>query len=225
MNADEKQANQIKLKARLNMLRLELRAGKATAEQVAEAEAALEAIRGFVPAKEPKTILTTGKAAPVLEKLNGKTLSAEAQKIVSDLSKTKEEIDLKKRELSMSLQNVPQGVTCKEITQEILAHRERWKALGDSIYFVQEYGFLPEQAAAQPEADEVDLAEYGDQLPNDRFVLDKMIKNLTINVFHKWPDRMKTAKTEAKKAEYNVRISKGGVLLQVMKDKFKKIPV
>ena len=121
MDEEKKRAEGIKLKARLKMLQLELKVGKATQEQVDEAAAAYKALTDFQPRPEPSVALATGKATPVLEKLNGKTLPPAAQEIVRALMLERDEIDRQKRALSMSLQNIPASIQCKEVTQEILA--------------------------------------------------------------------------------------------------------
>lgn len=221
MTEEKKRAEGIKLKAKLKMLELELRVGKATRAQVEEAAAAYKALTDFKPRPEPMVALATGKAEPLLKKLEGTALPASAQEAISALMLERDEIDRQKRTLSMSLQNIPASVGCKEVTQEIMAFREKWKAITDKIYFVQEYGFLPEQTAEH--TGEADVDRYGEQLPDDRFILDKMIKNLNINVNHKWPERMSQAKTEAKKSEYRLRIAKGEMQLEVMRAKFEKL--
>lgn len=221
MTEEQKTAHRIKMKARVKLLQLDLRVGKATQAQVDEAQKAYDALLNFTPTKEPEIKLTTGKAAPEPEKLNGKALTAEAQTILSELGKKQDDIDRQKRELSMSLQSVAHDVPCREITQQILFLREQWKEVGDTIYFVKEHGHLPNEAADQSE--EQDPAEYAEKLPKDRFVLDKLIKNLNINVNHKWPKRMAEAKTEAKKSEYRLRIAKGEQELEIMKEQFSKL--
>ncbi len=199
------------------MLELEVRAGKATPKQVEEARAALDALKGYVPPKASLVTKQVATAPKLLKELDSKELSGEVQAIVKQLKEDQEKVDFEKRQLSMSLQGVSKTEICKDITDKILSLREKWREIGDTIYFVIEHGHLPGAPV------EESIEDFGKNLPNDKFTLDKMIENLNINVNYRWPKRMATAKNEAKKSEFAIRIAKGERMLEVMRSKFKSL--
>ncbi|WP_428657644.1 hypothetical protein [Runella sp.] len=221
MTEEQIKAERVKLKNNLSYLRLQQRAGKATAAEVERAELAWNT---FADAPS-ETLKQTNVPAPAPQgqawqsETVANTLAPEVALIVDELRRQQGELDFQKRSLSMQLQAVPKDVPCSDITKQILELREQWMALGDEIRFVIANGQRPSEERPK----EFDAEAYESQLPNDRYQLSKLIENTNINVTYRWPQRMAQAKTEAKKAEYRLKIAKGERELEILRQYFKSI--
>lgn len=219
MTEDQINAERLKLKANVNFLRLQLRVGKATQEELQLAEKALAQFKETPSA----TLKQVGQPHPLAKNESpwtpsGDTLAPHVATIVEELRKQQAEIDFEKRSLSMQLQAIPPHTPCPELTKAILALREKWMALGDDIRYVVTHGERPQEASTTPP--QWDAEAYRSQLPTDRYTLSKMIDNLSINVRYKWPKRMAQTDTLAKKAEYQTKISKGEIELSILQQQF-----
>ena len=221
MTEEEIKTERLKLKNNLSYLRLQERAGKATAAEVARAELAWNTFSS-APAETLKATATPPPApqGPAWQSEKAAdTLAPEVALIVDELRQQQSDLDYEKRSLSMQLQAVPKTVPCPEITKQILELREQWMALGDEIRFVIANGQRPSEERPK----EFDGEAYLSQLPNDRYQLSKLIENMNINVNYRWPQRMAQSKTEAKKAEYRLKIAKGERELDILRQYFKSI--
>lgn len=201
----------MRAKAKWQLLKLELRSGKATEQQVQEAQLVWERIGQY----------TYVPPTPTLAELPLLPETSEMKTLLVKLERQRAVIDVKKRHVSMRLQTVPASRPCPELTKEILDYRAQWEELGDAIQYVRRYGHLPSQ---EPEDQEVGFpVNYAEDLPRDKWELDRMMKNMAINVNHRWPKLMAKAKTTSKKAEYKKRIAIGTAQYEVMKALFMTI--
>lgn len=208
MNEKQLTVERLRAKANWQLLKLQQRAGDATEQQVQEARLVWERIGQYTPAApEPSP------AAPPTDLPTTPELAA----LLAELEKERSAVDVQKRQVSNRLQQIPAGVPCPELTTQILDLRQQWEELGDKVVYVKRYGHLPTEAVEVEESFPVDYAE---NLPRDKFELDKLLKNMAINVNHRWPKRMATAKTVAKKAEYEKKIAIGLAQMEVMKELF-----
>ncbi|TDB60086.1 hypothetical protein [Arundinibacter roseus] len=220
---DEKKLLEERIKAKANweLLKLRHRAGKASSEEVEAAWQVSCKLGKHTPSSTGKARETTEKpyvpGATKVEQVNSApemVLSLEMTRLIQELETQRSTLDVEKRNVSMKLQQVPASVPCPELTERIMNLRRQWEELGDRIWYVKRNGQLPENAPPQDTA--LFPTKFTAELPRDKFELDRMIKNLAINVQHKWPAKVSAAKTSAKKAEYERKIAVGLAKLEVM---------
>ena len=201
-------AERMRAKANWQLLKLQHRAGDATQQQVQEAQLVWERIGQYVP---PASETPPPAPPPDLP------TTPEMAELIGQLEKERAAVDVEKRQVSNRLQQIPASVPCPELTTKILYLRQQWEELGDKVLYVKRYGHLPSEA---PEVEVSFPVDYAEHLPRDKFELDRMIKNMAINVQHRWPKRMAAARTVAKKAEYEKKIAVGLAQMEVMKELF-----
>lgn len=151
---------------------------------------------------------------------NSDAITPEMQTILEKLNRELLEIDHEKAALSNSLQNIPPHINAKDVVDQILYKREEWIQKRNEIWHVKDNGCLPSEDN-EPDA-EFQQDEFMKSLPDDKFELDRQIRNLRSNL-SKWPKRAERVKTEAKKAELIQRIAHGQLQLEAMVQKFNGI--
>jgi hypothetical protein len=230
MEDEKMKVERLRAKAQWELLKLQLRAGRVSADEVQQAEQVwrrigaeqrrTEALPLLPPSAKVKVAIAEKPMVawtpdPVREP---ETVSPEAASLIAELERDRSAVDVAKREVSMQLQQVPLSVPCPELTSQILDLRKQWEEIGDRIVYVKRFGELPVSSSAQDET--FFPVAFTQQLPKDKFALDRMMKNLSINVRNKWPEKLAKAKTVAKKAEYERKIAVGEAQLGVMRELF-----
>ena len=224
MEDEVMKADRLRAKANWELLKLQHRAGKVPLAEVERAEQVWRKI-GAEQRREERLPVVPKKVA-VAEKpmvawvppQEGEPVSTEAAGLIAELERERAVVDVAKREVSMRLQQVPLSVACPELTAQILDLRKQWEEIGDRIVYVKRFGQLPD--APSTEGETFFPVAFTEQLPKDKFQLDRMMKNMAINTRNKWPKLLAKAKTAAKKAEYERKIAVGEAQLEVMKELF-----
>lgn len=196
-------------KLRLEMLEQEVRTGRATPQDVENARRAYEDLRDGKAPETPVVVAEpTSSVATRKFDEQPKQLSDSTKLILDGLNKELNTLDADKAALSNSLKTVPKDGNAKHITDQILNLRDQRANLMDTIRYVQVKGCLPSAAP-------VVKVDFEGTLPKDKFTLDRMMKNLKINLT-KWQDKRNAAKTLAKIQEYDTKLAKGRTELDTM---------
>lgn len=196
-------------KLRLEMLEQELRTGRATLQDVENARNEYEALRDGKVIETPVAVAEPTSSVPTKKFGEQPQQLSDSTKLILDgLNKELNTLDADKAEKSNSLKTVPKDSNAKHITDQILNLRDQRANLMDTIRYVQVKGCLP----SAPPVVEVNFES---SLPKDKFTLDRMIKNLKINL-SKWQEKRNAAKTLAKIQEYEMKLAKGTIELETM---------
>ncbi|UBM58246.1 hypothetical protein LAG90_15690 [Marinilongibacter aquaticus] len=154
-----------------------------------------------------------GENQDTVHEKNGFT--AETTQLIAQLQKELNEIDGLKAEKSNSLQYIPKNISATSTVTEILKLREAFVAKGDELRFVKKNGQLPIEKEAEGEFEK---DEYFASLPNEKYELDRQIRNLRSQM-SKWKKKGETAKSLGKKQEYRHHLVRGELKLSAMLDK------
>lgn len=196
-------------KLRLEMLEQEVRTGRATPQDVENARRAYEYLRDGRVSETPVVVAEPTSSVPTKQFDNEPKQYSDKTKLILDgLNKELNTLDTDKAALSNSLKTIPKDENAKYITDQILNLRDQRANLMDTIRYVQVKGCLPSAAP-------VVIVDFESTLPKDKFTLDRMIKNLKINL-SKWQDKKNAAKTLAKIQEYDTKIAKGTIEVETM---------
>lgn len=148
--------------------------------------------------------------------------SPETQGLIETLDTELAEIDAEKASLSNSLQGIPQTQNAKDVVDKILAKREEWKQKKDELLYVKKHGHMPSEVLDSARTDIFVQDEFMKSLPDDKYELDRMMRNLKSNLSpSKWPARAAKAKTEAKRAELLQNIAHGKLKLDAIEQKLR----
>lgn len=148
--------------------------------------------------------------------------SPETQGLIETLDTELAEIDAEKASLSNSLQGIPQTKNARAVVDQILAKREEWKQKKDELLYVKKHGHMPDASAGSATGGEFVQDEFMKSLPDDKYELDRMMRNLKSNLSpSKWPARAAKAKTEAKRAELLQNIAHGKLKLDAIEQKLR----
>jgi hypothetical protein len=209
--------NRKALRAKLEILAMGIRTGQTTEAELAECQAAYDALAN---APQTATALAAAPTASVATRPykqdNVVQLDDRTKAVLAELKAKQTQIDQQKTALINSLANIPDHVNAKDEVSQILALREAWKAEGDKIRHVLEHGKLPEEI-------KLDLPEgWADKLPKDKYVLDREMKNLKINL-KRWADALAVAKSVGKQSDLKHKMIQGEIKLDVMEKLFKSL--
>ncbi|MGR3809583.1 hypothetical protein [Jiulongibacter sp. NS-SX5] len=153
---------------------------------------------------------------------NSQSHSLSAQILIETLDAELAEIDAEKASLSNSLQGIPQTKNAKDVVDHILAKREEWKQKKDELLYVKKHGHLPDALTGSATNGEFVQDEFMKSLPDDKYELDRMMRNLKSNLSpSKWPARAAKAKTEAKRVELLQNIAHGKLKLDAIEQKLR----
>lgn len=207
MNENDIKRKQAKL--RLEMLEQELRTGRSTKEDVENARKEYEALRDGKVIETPVAVAEPTSSVPTKKFGEQPQQISDSTKLILDgLNKELNTLDADKAALSNSLKTIPKDGNAKHITDQILNLRDQRANLMDTIRYVQVKGCLPSAAP-------VVEVNFESSLPKDKFTLDRLIKNLKINL-GKWQEKRNAAKTLAKIQEYEAKLAKGQIELEAM---------
>jgi hypothetical protein len=216
MMMEQEQKSQLKMaRAQAELMQMKYKRGKATKQEL---EAALEQVEKWKEqlANPVKVVVEQKpKGEYVSDKAWQNSLSPEIKLLIDQLEAERSAVDNQKKGLSTALAEIPSEVSAKETVEDILFMRGKWQALTDKIKYVYQFGKLPE-APIESIFDEHDFAKV---LPNNKYELDKEIKNIKINLY-KYRQRLQTGKTEVRKQHYQTLIAQSELKLGVMQAKF-----
>lgn len=170
-----------------------------------------------IEASRQPIIEVEDKRPPTLEITKNATNSEFKNKLLERLNVDLVEIDRKKAGLSNSLQSIARNVNAKGIVDEIIELREEWTKKKDEILHVKKYGNLPDKVLSSVTDGELS-DEYMSSLPNDKYELDKLIRNLRSNL-SKWPKKIDRVKSPGAKAELLQKIALGNLMMDAMVQK------
>lgn len=204
MTQEERQENQLRLKAKVKQLRLSVDRGIAPASELADAENALRRLTEHVPDGRPMQSTAPKKdERPWLPEQQ--SLSAETVSILFNLKEELSAIDLQKAELSNNLASIPANVPARAVVDQIMELRRQWTEKKDQIDYVHAHGSLP---VAAPVATAIDgVQSWQQRLPSDRLAINQMLLNERSNL-SKYRGRRAKAETLAKRQHYEVQIAK-----------------
>jgi hypothetical protein len=210
------EANQrVRARAKYDLVKMMVRSGRATEADLKEAKEQVERWTEQV-SKPIKQVESTKERGLYRSDINyGKSLSPDVKLIIDELEAKRTEVDNQKKVLMMALATIPENVLAKDEVNDILFLREKWQALSDKIRYVYQFEKLPE-TPIESIFDEHDFAK---ALPNNKYELDKEIKNLGANL-SKYKARLQEAKTEVKRQKYETLIAQAELKKAVMQAKF-----
>lgn len=184
MEDEKMKVERLRAKAQWELLKLQLRAGKVSLEEVQRAEQVwrrigaeqrrVEALPPLPPsvkvavAEKPMVAWVPEQREPETVSVS---VSTEAASLIAELERERSAVDVAKREVSMQLQQVPLSVACPELTARILDFRKQWEELGDRIVYVKRFGELPVSSSAQDDSSSFFPVAFTEQLPKEKFQL------------------------------------------------------
>lgn len=194
---DEKKKQYLIASTNLATLKRKLRNGKATDEQVAEAERILAGIvnaSAEVFIEKPKEI----EIKKVFSDGEDVLLSPEAKAQIDALKLQRSEVDKQKAALSNRLVQADRNSLQSVLVRDIKALREKWRSIGDEIINIYQFGL-------QPPTD--DGGVFRASLPLDKYELQKKLQNRRADL-SKHKKRLATAKDESTKIRQEKQIAK-----------------
>jgi hypothetical protein len=202
------------IKATVNeeLIKMNLRIGKASKEELLTAQGILKELQGYVVATTASSTSTGSVTAATVKSPptpSGGVVSAdvaftpEVAALLEGIKAKKEKIDFEKGMLSNQLHTIPDGVRCEGLVRQILAKRNEWIDASDEYYFVMRHGHLPAVAD-----NSFDTDGYVQTLPENLLELDQKRRNL-ISSISKYRKRLAESKTDIAKQrqEQNINIA------------------
>lgn len=194
---DEKKKQYLIASTNLATLKRKLRNGKATDEQVAEAERILAGIvnaSAEVFIEKPKEI----EIKKVFSDGENVLLSPEAKAQIDALKLQRSEVDKQKAALSNRLVQADRNSLQSALVRDIKALREKWLRIGDEIISIYRLGVSPPMD---------DGGAFRASLPLDKYELQKKLQNRRADL-SKHKKRLATAKDESTKIRQEKQIAK-----------------
>ena len=144
-------------------------------------------------------------------------LDDEVKSYISQLKANLKAVFEEKNALCKKNVSTPPHVNTKELVDQIMDKRQQVVELKDAIFKAETTGKIPQKK--EPETlDE----SFQDQLPNDKFQLDRMIKNIKINI-KKDSDKAATVKTDVIRNMYLQKVAVNRKKLELMLAKFSRL--
>ncbi|MDR6195181.1 hypothetical protein QE357_002233 [Siphonobacter sp. BAB-5404] len=197
---------------------MEARSGKVNAEDVAEAKRIYEALRDYkIPEPSDEKDETP---APKPEILLPKMAQDEFKDVLEDLTMQRHEAHRQMCLLSNTLADYPDDVNVKGVVDEIEAFKQQRNALGEKIDYLKANHRLPAETQTHTPlfSDEAQTV-YLDNLPVDRYELNKLLKDSLMPMLSKARKNATKAKTDVKRLQYEQKAVKLELEIKIARSK------